>query len=264
MKNNGAFCCFPAFWKKSRGKFLSFEMCWIFQFLRDEFGFLWWRWLCFVLFSEDVGFWSPTPSQPKISWEKVLGMRKTLWLTRWFHKKERIWTWWWVWILIYPNLLALSNMFSMFLLLTTDSYCWCFKQNPVHHHYVLELLTCIHYMIIYVYLTIIYIHHHPSNLQVTEGGFRLLFTWTHPDERILGEFSRPNVVEKYIMALWTETRVFSPLKKDDWKLMHFPVFFWWFDLFLWWNMSVSGSLKTKIQNWDVCFLVSLRRPPPGC
>ena len=207
MKNNGAFCCFPAFWKKSRGKFLSFEMCWIFQFLRDEFGFLWWRWLCFVLFSEDVGFLEPPlRANQKISWEKVLGMRKTLWLTRWFHKKERIWTWWWVWILIYPNLLALSNMFSMFLLLTTDSYCWCFKQNPVHHHYVWNFLTCIHYMIIYVYLqlyTSIIIHPTFRSPKAVSACFSPGPTRTSGS---LANFLVPMSLRSIIMALWTETR----------------------------------------------------------
>ena len=90
MKKNGAFSCLTRRSGKKLGEIpVIWDVLFFFLFLRDEFGFCGGWWLCFLLFSEGIGFLEPPlrPNQRYLA-EKVTGWGRP-WLTRWFHKKGK-------------------------------------------------------------------------------------------------------------------------------------------------------------------------------
>lgn len=126
--------------------FLSFQTYWTIIF-QDEFGFC-----C----GDDV-FWSPTPSQQNILREGYR-MIDHDWPVDFIKRKgfEHDDGYGFSSIQIY---LPYQICFQCFSWLTTDSYCWCFKQDPVHHHYFWIVLICIYYNYVYLQLyTSIIIH----------------------------------------------------------------------------------------------------------
>lgn len=203
-------------------------------------GWIWillWRWC----------FWSPTPSQQNILREGYR-MIDHDWPVDFIKRKgfEHDDGYGFSSIQIY---LPYQICFQCFSWLTTDSYCWCFKQDPVHHHYFWIVLICIYYIIMYIYNYIhpsssihpfvltefprINTHHSTTSMSQPSGHRRRFPPAFHLDApgradpwRGSPEFFHPNVVETYSYGPpELKLGVFLPLKNGWLEDDAFPVFF---------------------------------------